>query len=133
MMKNSPKKIIKIKTYDGKKMNKVKELFNKTNYSKHKLMNVQYNLDINVKNRLNEINKTFFVKRVLKINKKNMKDNNKDEIQTKNYIKTMNNFHKNIFLKKYKYIPKDDLDKGLSNSSAEIKSFLKNTFKSINK
>ena len=70
MMKNSPKKIIKIKTYDGKKMNKVKELFNKTNYSKHKLMNVQYNLDINVKNRLNEINKTFFVKRVLKINKK---------------------------------------------------------------
>ena len=133
MMKNSPKKIIKIKTYDGKKMNKVKELFNKTNYSKHKLMNVQYNLDINVKNRLNEINKTFFVKRVLKINKKNMKDNNKDEIQTKDYIKTMNNFHKNIFLKKYKYIPKDDLDKGLSNSSAEIKSFLKNTFKSINK
>ena len=62
-----------------------------------------------------------------------MKDNNKDEIQTKDYIKTMNNFHKNIFLKKYKYIPKDDLDKGLSNSSAEIKSFLKNTFKSINK
>lgn len=113
------------KTYNSRTYNKPGKIFeNDSNTNKYKLMNVQYNLDLKSKSKFKENNSVLLSKRIIKINKKHLRDENKNEYQSIQYTKTNNNWNKNIFLKKYNRIEKDELDKGLSNSSSLIKSFL---------
>lgn len=115
------------KTYEGKKYNKIRNMLE--NNSKYNLMNVQYNLEGNKTSKFIKNNIELFSKKIVKIIKNKKKDENKNEFQRKNKIKTSINFNKNIFRKKNENIMQDELDKGLRNSSFEIKSFLHHDLK----
>jgi len=125
------------KSYDGKNLNKNRNIFERNN--KFKLMNVQYNLDKNGNIKYNDMNnifqQTFFSKRISNINNKILRKVNKTESKDKNYIKTSFNFRNNndYFLKKYKTRILDELDKGLSNSTTPIKSLANKRLKKLKK
>ena len=127
--KNRLKKKKRPITYDDKKSIRHKNIFERN--TKHNLMNVQYNLDKINQNKYKDINnvfqKIFFTKRI-------SNKNNKIRSKSKDYIKTTFNFYNNnMFSKQNKNRIYDELDKGLSNSSSQVKSFVKNPLKKIKK
>ena len=126
--KNRSKKK-RTKTYDDKKSNRHKNIFERN--TKHNLMNVQYNLDKINQNKYKDINNVF---QKIFFTKRNSYINNKTRSKSKDYIKTTFNFYNNnMFSKQNKNRIYDELDKGLSNSSSQVKSFVKNPLKKIKK
>ena len=91
---------------------------------KHKLMNVQYNLNVYHKSGNKKRINSFHNEKGSNLNSVG----NKNEYFNNNYSKTNINFHKNISRQKYKNIKDDILEKGLSNSSPKIRTVLKNKF-----
>ena len=131
--KNKMKKK-RIATNDSNSVKKQKIIFERNN--KYNLMNVQYNLNKTDKNKYKKMNnifqKTLFSKRIPIINNQISKIKNKKENQNKNFMKTSINFQNNLFKKKNQQFIYDELDKGLTNSSSQIKTFLNKHLKKLN-
>ena len=131
--KNKMKKK-RIATNDSNSVKKQKIIFERNN--KYNLMNVQYNLNKTDKNKNKKMNnifqKTLFSKRIPIINNQISKIKNKKENQNKNLMKTSINFQNNLFKKKNQQFIYDELDKGLTNSSSQIKTFLNKHLKKLN-
>ena len=131
--KNKMKKK-RIATNDSNSVKKQKIIFERNN--KYNLMNVQYNLNKTDKNKYKKMNnifqKTLFSKRIPIINNQISKIKNKKENQNKNLMKTSINFQNNLFKKKNQQFIYDELDKGLTNSSSQIKTFLNKHLKKLN-
>ena len=115
--KNKMKKK-RIATNDSNSVKKQKIIFERNN--KYNLMNVQYNLNKTDKNKYKKLNNQI------------SKIKNKKENQNKNLMKTSINFQNNLFKKKNQQFIYDELDKGLTNSSSQIKTFLNKHLKKLN-
>ena len=131
--KNKMKKK-RIETNDSNSVKKQKIIFERNN--KYNLMNVQYNLNKTDKNKYKKMNnifqRTLFSKRIPIINNQISKIKIKKENQDKNLMKTSINFQNNLFKKKNQQFIYDELDKGLTNSSSQIKTFLNKHLKKLN-
>jgi len=123
----------RIKTYDDKRLKNHKNIFQRN--TRHKLMNVQYDLEKFNQNKykndiINIFQKTFSSKRVDNINNIVLKKFNQTESKRKNYIKKSFNFHNNnLVISKHKNRINGELEKGFSISSVHIKPFVKNHLK----